>query len=209
MAIIFPLTIPPEVKITRFSFELISNNTVFRSPISNMIQVLARPGALWGGVFTLAPIKTIDSNAVKAFLVSLSGEKGSFWGFDPSHRTPSGIASTGAGDTPTVAGAGQIGNSINTTGWRINQTGLLLPGDYFQFSKQLKMVLESVDSDGLGESAITFEPPITKSPPDTQTVVFDNPVGEFRLEDSNQTRWDARPPDFHNFSFSIVEVPEI
>lgn len=212
MAISFPrplLTVPG---IKRYRFRPIYNNTVFVSPVTKTRQVIRRPGNLWGGFYEFAPKKTDEVRAMKAWISSMEGESGTFLGFDPTGRLPSGIADIGL-DTPLVDGAGQSGSSINTKGWRNNGTGLLLPGDYYQIgntglARQLKQVTEQVDSNGTGLATINFQTPLHASPAANDVIIFDNPVGVFNLINSEDIGWESDVDEFHRFAFAFIEVPQ-
>ena len=83
----------------------------------------------------------------------------------------------------------QTGNSIYSTGWDATQTGLLLPGDYIQLEgPELKIVTESVDSDGSGNALITFEPPLRVGPNNESTIETSNCVAPMLLS-QDESRW--------------------
>ncbi len=212
MAITFPRPLLTTPGIRRFRFRPVFNNTVFVSPVTKTKQVLRRPGNLWAGFYEFAPKKTKEVRAMKAWLLSMEGEYGTFLGFDPSGRLPSGIADVGS-DTPLVDGAGQTGSTLDTKGWRASGTGLLLPGDYFQIGNtgtaiQLKQVTEQVDSDAGGLATINFKTPLHASPAADDTIIFDNPVGVFSLTNAEDIGWEAGVDEFHTFAFAFVEVPQ-
>ncbi|MFQ5535578.1 MAG: hypothetical protein ACE5EM_12245 [Sphingomonadales bacterium] len=209
MTITFPRSLPAGLKITASRFGLNFNTVVHESPVNRVIQTQRRPGNLWSGVYKFAPIKAAAE--IKAWLASMEGPAGTFLGFDPDHRLPDGSASS-ATSTPLVQGASQSGTSIVTDGWAPNVAGLLLPGDYIQIgnaglARQFKIITEQVDSDALGNATLNFQPPLHKSPADNAVILFENPVGVFRLDD-NLAVWEANKAGVHGFAVSFVEVPE-
>lgn len=213
MAITFPRSLPTKPGIKSFRFRPVFNNTVFTSPVTKTRQVLRRPGNLWSGFYEFAPKKTEEVREMKAWIASMEGEFGTFLGFDPTGRLPSGIANVGS-DTPLVDGAGQTGSSLNTKGWRNNGTDLLLPGDYFQIGStgiaiQLKQAIESASSNGTGLATLNFKTPLHASPADNAPIIFDNPVGVFNLINAEDIGWEANVDEFHRFAFAFVEVPQV
>lgn len=182
-------------------FMLMSNTITFTSPLSGTVQTLEFPGAKWGGVYTLPPMKRPDASAWQSFFVQLRGSAGRFFGFDPMAKTPRGVAS----GSPLVNGSGQTGTTLTTDGWPINTTGLLLAGDYFQIGSELKMITASVNSNGAGEATLTFEPPLRNSPIDNSSIIYTNPTCIMRLVDDGQTSWDVNNLALYGISFAGVE----
>ena len=86
-----------------------------------------RTGARWEGVYTLPVMKRGAETAVwTAFFISLRGRLGTFLAFDPHNA----VARGSVPGTPLVKGATQTGNSLVTDGWGLNQSNILLAGDY-------------------------------------------------------------------------------
>lgn len=183
-------------------FALMSNTKVFVSPLSGATQTLEFPGAKWMGNFALPPMKRATAAAWHSFFVQLRGAAGRFYGFDPTAKTPRGVAS----GSPLVDGASQTGNTLTTDAWPLSTTGLLLPGDYFQVGSELKMVTASVDSDGAGVATITFEPPLRNSPTDNAAIVYTNPTCVMRLADDGQASWEVNNLALYGISFVGVEA---
>ncbi len=214
MTITFPraLLSSPGIKTNKFGLE--PNVIVHTSPLNMVPNFGELAGALLHGVYTFPPMLLAQAREWKAWLISLDGPANTFLGFDPDGRNPAGTASTASGDAPKVKGASQTGTSLVTDGWRTNQTGLLLPGDWFAVgdsgsARQLKMVMEQFDSDGLGEGTLSFKSPLQKSPADNANIIFESPVGMFQLVDEKQARWTANEISVHGFSFAFIERQEV
>lgn len=182
-------------------FSLMSNTITFTSPLSGTVQTLEFPGAKWGGVYTLPPMKRATAASWQSFFAQLRGAAGRFYGFDPGAKTPRGVAS----GAPLVNGASQTGTTLTTDAWPINTTGLLLPGDYFQVGSELKMITTSVNSNGVGEATLTFEPPLRNSPSDNAAIIYTNPTCIMRLVDDGQASWDVNNLALYGISFAGVE----
>lgn len=210
MAIVYPLTMPatPAFRVSGWTFE--GHTRSHESPDSRAEQVIALAGQRWRGVYTLPPMRDDQARAWRAFGVQLNGTAGTFLGFDPASRSPAG---TPAG-TPRVDGAHVAGSvDIATENWTSNRTGLLLPGDYVQLTlggaEQLKMVLNSVDSDGTGKATMTIGPPLHAAAAGGESVVHANPVGRFRL-DEDAYGWELDQMLTLGISFAVKEaIPNV
>lgn len=210
MAITFPRPLLTTPGINQFRFRLESNIEIFTSPISNVVQTIDRPGDFWAGFYNFAPKKASEVRELQAWLMSMKGGAKTFLGFDPTNRNPAGIANTGQ-DTILVNGASQTGSSLVCNGARFSGTGILKAGDYFQVGNvgvaiQLKMMVEDADSDGAGNITLNFEPPLGASPIDNAPIIFNNPVGVFRVSIPSAASWEATPNEFISISFPFVEV---
>jgi len=193
------LTMPSTPGFASAEFGLVTNTQVFTSPLAATAQTLELPGALWTVTYGL-PRMTYDTAAPwHAFILELMGPSGRFFGFDPVRTVPRGIYSSGS-DTPLVDIGSQTGKSLNTDGWRISGTGLLLPGDYFEVTadsvKELHMITSQVDSDGAGDATLNFVPPLRSSPLNNAVIVVTDPVVEMRLVNDGQGGWDIGGKEF-------------
>lgn len=204
------LTMPTTPGFAAANFSLVTNTQLFSSPLTKVAQTLELPGALWTVTYTLPLMRADNAAEWQAFLAELMGASGTFWGFDPSRTSPTGIYSSGS-DTPLVSAADQTGKSLTTDGWRNNGTGLLLPGDYFEViadsQKELHIITSQVDSDGSGLATLNFVPPLRSSPLNNAVITLTDPLVEMRLVDDNQATWSNVPPNFvESKSFSALEV---
>ncbi len=183
-------------------FGLIANTQTFRSPLDGTVQTLELTGARWRANYELPPMKRAQAAAWSAFLTELLGSAGRFFGFDPDARSPRG---SGLG-SPLVNGAGQTGKSLIVDGWSAIETGLLLPGDYFEVGGELKMTTAQVVSDAGGEATLAFTPPLRASPADGAALTLLNPKTTMMLTDDEQAFWDADRASLYGISFAGVEV---
>ncbi len=196
------LTMPAAPGFRASRFGLIANTQTFRSPLDGTVQTLEMTGARWQAKYDLPPMTRAQSAGWIAFLTDLMGSAGRFYGFDPDARTPRGSAL----GSPQVAGAGQSGKSLFVDGWTEIETGLLLPGDYFEVGGELKMVTAPADSDSAGEASISFTPPLRESPADNAAVTVVNPKATMMLVDDTQAIWDADRASIYGVSFAAVEA---
>ncbi len=196
------LTMPAAPGFRASRFGLIANTQTFRSPLDGTVQTLELTGARWQAKYELPPMTRAQAAAWIAFLTDLLGSAGRLYGFDPDARAPRGTAL----GSPQVAGAGQSGRSLFVDGWSELETGLLLPGDYFEVNGELKMVTAQANSDSAGETLVTFTPPLRASPADNAVVTVDNPKATMMLVDDTQATWDADRASIYGISFSAVEA---
>ena len=197
------LTMPTTPAFRASNFRLRANTQTFTSPLDKTVQTLELTGARWAATYHLPPTTRAQAAPWTAFLAELLGGSGRFFGFDPDATSPRG---SGGGDSPLVKGASQTGKSLNTDIWTINQTGLLLPGDYFEVNGELKMVTSSVDSDGAGDATIAFVPSLRASPADNAVLTLNNPKCTMMLTDDEQSSWDTDLLPLYDIAFSGVEA---
>lgn len=181
MAITYPIT-PPLAPVER-SLVLSGRSVVAitQSPFTLSQQIQAFGGEQWSFSMTLPPMARAEAEEWVAFLFKLKGRQGTFL-LGPYH----GRAARGTvPGMPSVDGANQTGNELDTTGWTANQTGILLAGDFVQLNSggttSLHKILEDADSDGAGDSTLLLWPSIRTSPADMSVVVVTNPVGHWLL----------------------------
>lgn len=197
------LTMPATPNFFSASFGLLGNTQIFESPFDNTVQTLEQTGARWNASYSLPIMTRATSAPWTAFLAELLGMSGRFFGFDPVAKLPRG---SGTGDSPLVQGASQTGKSLVTDAWTISQTGLLLPGDYFEVNGELKMVTASVDSDGAGDATINFVPSLRASPVNNAVVTQNNPKCTMRLLADDSGAWNIDGKEYYGVSFQGMEV---
>lgn len=197
------LTFPTLVrKPATFDFGLLSNTMSFTSPLSKSAQTVEMPSPRWQFSFTMDKLEEPDAALLQGFLAQLRGQAGRFYMYNMARQTPRGIA-TG---TPIVAGASQVGTTLNTSGWTVSQTGILKIGDFFKIGNELKMVVGAdVNSDGAGLATITFEPPIRSSPANASAIITSSPTAIFKLTSDDAT-WSTSAPTWTTFNLQGVEV---
>ena len=196
----YPITLPATPSFAASNFGLRSNTTVFTSPLTNVQQVLSRPGQVWRADFDLPWMGLADAAAWRAALASLRGRQGTFLVGDPIYdNTPRGTA----GGTPLVNGGSQTGNSLITDGWSNGAT--FLAGDYFSLGNYLHMLTADVTADGGGNATLVFEPTLRTSPSNNAALDISTPQAAMRLVD-DESMWEERPGPHWGISFKAVEA---
>lgn len=205
MAITYPQTLPttpaPQAQVWR------QRNVVAEmvSPYTLQSQRVEHPGQAWEGELDVVLHTAAEAAAWEAFLARLHGKFGTFLMGHVLHAGPRGSA-PGA---PVVNGAGQTGNQLNTRGWTVSQSGILLEGDYIQVGSgataRLYMVVQDANSDGSGDATLEIWPRLRESPADGATVVTSNPQGVFKLGD-NVPAVNLSPPEVHQLRIPVVEA---
>jgi len=181
MAILaFPTNLPSNAE-----WQLVSNTAMFKSPLNGTVQTTELPGARWHVSLTFPNQTPAEGRILVAFLVALRGEAGRFTLHDHTQPVPRGTI-TGA---PAVVGAGQVGTTINTSGW----TGTLLAGDMIGIGGELKMVTADVTGAGATTVPVSFEPALRNSPADLSAIVINAPTAVFKLTGDNQAAWKVSP----------------
>ena len=206
MAISYPLTLPT-TGIASIEWESGDNVAISASPFTNYEQVHRHPGHDLSAVVTLPPMKQVDAEIWIAWLRSLRGVEGTFLMGGPLKTSPLGSA----GGTPLVAGADQVGDSIDIDGAALSQTGWLKAGDYINLGAAADgawhQVLVDVDTNGSGEATIDVWPSINIAPADNDPIVTSNTTGIFRLA-TNKINWSVNNASIYGISFSVTQVGE-
>jgi hypothetical protein len=193
----YPLTMPTSPAPVRSTIRLIRKTAVAESPFTGQQQVYSHPYAIWQMEISLPPMLPAQAGAWKAFILQLSGRKGTFLAGDPDMKLPRGTA-TGA----TINGASQTGNVITVSGM-VNTT--LLKGDYIQIGQRLHMVCNDHGGGGTGVTILEIEPALRSSPANGSSVIVQNPKGLWRLA-SDDIGWDSDHVRRHAFTIACVEA---
>lgn len=114
--------------------------------------------------------------------------------------------------TQTVAaassGTSQTGGALTLKGLPVSTSGLLLPGDPFEFitsvGSEFKRATAPLNSDASGMGHLMFESPIRNSPADGAAVIFQRPLMRSML-DSNSIRWTEKLGGFCDLEFTAAE----
>ncbi len=206
------LNMPSSPGFTDSRFGLRSNTqTDLTSPLSQTSQFLELPGARWYANYTLPSMSRDQAAAWQAFLVTLRGRAGRFYGFDPDARTPRGSAKAKAfGTLKIVAGSPEpSGNTLVVDGAGASEQGVFRAGDYLAYDvatgRQLHMVTADVDADASGVMSLTIEPPIRTSPADNSNVIVATATCIMRLV-NDDPGWDANRISRYGISFEAIEV---
>jgi hypothetical protein len=199
MTISYPVTMPTTPGFVSSTFGLSSNTTVFPSPLSRHEQVLERPGALWKAEFVLPPMRPATAAQWRAFLASLRGRFGTFYGFDPDLKAPLGTA-TG---TILVAGGSQTGNDLAVDG--VSVSGTILAGTYFQLENRFYMVVQDATANGSGQATLAINPALRSAPANDAALTFTNPKCIMRLVDDS-VQWGGDRNSNVTLQFAAIET---
>jgi hypothetical protein len=168
--------------------QLRANTMVFESPLNGAVQTTELPGARWVCEITYDTLSKPDRLLMQAFLSKLRGRAGRVFLWDMSHYKPQGVAS----GSPLVNGASQTGASLITDGWTISQSPIIKAGDYVGVNNELKRIVADSNSNGSGQSTLTFEPPLRSSPADNAAITTDKPKFTGMLIDDDQDIFTSR-----------------
>jgi hypothetical protein len=155
--------------------QLRANTMVFESPLNGAVQTTELPGARWVCEITYDTLSKPDRLLMQAFLSKLRGRAGRVFLWDMSHYKPQGVAS----GSPLVNGASQTGASLITD-------------DYVGVNNELKRIVADSNSNGSGQSTLTFEPPLRSSPADNAAITTDKPKFTGMLIDDDQDIFTSR-----------------
>ncbi|MGO2497784.1 MAG: hypothetical protein ACTH6I_07160 [Vibrio litoralis] len=147
----------------------------FESEFTGVEQNIYHPGARWVIEMNFNTLTEQKWRRLSVFLNDLQGKSGVFAITDHSRE------GTPAKGTPYVSGDGQTGRQLVTAGWNPRQLVLKL-GDLITVNDELKEVNEDVWSDAIGAATFTFNPPLRKSPPNSEPIVTINPYVVVRLD---------------------------
>lgn len=207
MAITYPLTIPSHTGIS--SYELRAVNAVSRSmsPFTFASTVYEYAGKRWELDITLPPMKRADAEIWVAWLISLKGQRGTFYAGDFQAVTPQGSGRDS--DTVLIDGAISSGSTISIDGATSNTTNYLKAGDYLQTgtgtARQLFKVLQNVDTDSSGAADVEVWPNVRTSIANNASVTLESTKGIFRLA-SNETAFSVDSLASYGLSFGAVEA---
>ncbi|EAQ43703.1 hypothetical protein MED193_12568 [Roseobacter sp. MED193] len=156
------------------------------SPFTGSQQIQDWGGEWWEVTFDVALTKGRNGRRLSAFFTELGGVRGWFTLRDPSAARPDLAAMDIA-----VAGVGQSGNTLVTSGWDAEALALEA-GDFFSLGTgqdmRLHMVTEDVVADASGVAVLTFTPRLRQSPVDMSPVEVAAPGGALRLTQPVPTR---------------------
>jgi len=193
MAISYPLNTPTTIGIEQIEIRAVNSVATSQSPFTYKQQVVNFGGQRWEASVSIPSTLRDKAAEWAAMLVALKGPTGTFLLGDPDYATPRGTVSscvvTGSAGDETVS---------------VVMTGSLLAGDYIQLgsgsSARLHKVL--VNQSGSGNLEIW---PALRSNYTSQSAIFNNPKGLFRLA-SNVTSWSINNSSAYGISFDAIEV---
>lgn len=204
MAITYPLSLPA---VAPRSIRFRSNSMVGASisPFTGSQQVYAHQGQFFSAEVDLPPMRAEYAEAWVGFLLALNGREGTFLMGDPTRTATQGV---GTG-TPLVKGASQTGNTLESDGWTISQTGILKAGDWIQLgsgsTSSLHKIVQDCNSDGSGNATLEIWPRLRSAPADNAAITVASTKGLWRLAE-NQQGWDIGEALVYGIRFSCVEA---
>lgn len=217
MAIIYPLSLPAGIEITRLAFKPVEVVGASVSPFTLETQTQRHQGQAWMIDIDLAPMRRAQAEEMIGFKLSLKGRHGTFLLGDIMGAVPRGAA-TG---TPVAesrmdsdSDGEQATNLIRdeilyTRGWTGLLSGALKTGDYLQLgsgaSAHLHKVLSDVDADSDGLAAIDIWPRLRDTVADGAPLILTDTAGLFRLA-GNTMDWSVDGAEIYGLSFSAVEA---
>ncbi|CAB4176623.1 hypothetical protein UFOVP1672_27 [uncultured Caudovirales phage] len=206
MTISYPLTMPTAPGFVRVSFAPSFVVGVSNDPFALTQQVYRWPGAAWNVEVELPRMRRAQAEEWLGFLLSLKGRYGTFYIGDPDAKIPRGLA-TG---TAVTTGTNTVrAESITTSGWTNNGTGILKRGDYIQIgtstSRRLYKVLTDANSGTSGLATFDIFPPLRATLATGTPITTGTTTGVFRLA-QNTVNWDTNEMAVYGLSFSAVEA---
>ena len=207
MAITYPLSIPTHTGIR--SYELRATNAIAysASPFTFAGTSYEYPGKAWTLDITLPQMKRADAEIWISWLISLKGQKGTFYAGDFQAVTPRGSARDA--DTATINGAVSSGSSLSIDSAPASKTNYLRVGDYIQVgsgtSRQLFKCLEDVDTNSSGQTTVEVWPNVRTSISDGAAITFESAQGIFRLVD-NQVSFSVGELANYGVTFAATEA---
>ena len=171
------------------------------NPYTLKQQIQNWQAGLLGATVTLPPMQRALAAPWIAFLTQTQGQNAVFYFGDGL----GGMAQGTAEGLGVIQGIFQGPYSLTTSGWDVNQFGLLLPGDWLQVGYQLFMCLDQVNSDGAGNASFAVWPQVRVQPASGTPVVTTNPQGLFRMK-ANRRTWNESYLRTYGLSFQIREA---
>jgi hypothetical protein len=169
---------------SEIAFELVRAQESLQT-ISGVTQITSFPDVRWFAQLQVIPQQGAALRAWALALDRLSDLSNVLALSPPYYEGPS----TGyAGSNPAVAGADQLGLSLDVDGLP-NSTAILIAGDFISFdttsaksntNRQLIKVGANVTSNGSGQATITLETPIRQAPANDAVVNVLTPSAFFK-----------------------------
>lgn len=215
MAITYPLTMPTITGMSRISLRAINGTIVTRSPFTYKEQVQTFGAQRWEADISLPPMKRAAAETWIAWLMSLKGQRGTFYLGDPTGYMPRGSAR----DADTIAVFNDPATFVpqnDTMYFDTNKnsvTGYLKAGDYIQLgigsdgTQHLHKVLQDVDTNENGGCEVVIWPNIRRAAHKADNyadIKVQNTTGIFRLG-ASVASWDINQAQTYGLNFTAVE----
>ena len=207
MAISYPLS-HPTTGIAQIELRALNAVAYSRSPFTFAGVSYEYAGKMWQADVTLPAMARSDAEQWISWLISLKGQKGTFYLGDPAATTP--LGSGRDSDTVTTDGSTAAGsNTIDITSAPVSQTDYLKAGDYLQIgtgsTRQLFKVLADVDTDSSGDATVDVWPDVRSTIATGSAVTMESTKGIFRLA-SNETAFSINEASIYGITFGAMEA---
>lgn len=172
------------------------------NPLTGSMRTVGMPGARWLATLGWDLLDRVDADYLKGVLMQLQGQTNRLVLWDLVQPYPRGAGS----GSPVINGAGQQGVNINITGATPNITAWVYPGDKFEIGGELKIATAQSNTNGLGQTTLSFQPPTRASPANGGVVKMVQPAANFVLE-SNTISWEyGTGVAVRNMKISLIEA---
>jgi len=173
-----------------------SNNPTLKSTsLSGRVQTRKVAGQYWSFTATYPPMKAVDFNPIRAFVVKQEGQHGIFTVVLPIESTTSGTASGTVTCSATAKGLGSVTVAA--------LTGVIKTGDFVKFSGHSKVYMVTADRSGAG--ALAFTPSLVEAVASTDTLIYSEVPFTVRLVNDTQS-WQLGMSAFYRYDVDFVEV---
>jgi len=193
MSITYPLDTPTTIGIESIELRAVNAVATSQSPFTYSQQIVSHQGQRWEASVNIPNVRRDLAAEWKAFLTALKGPTGTFLLGDPDYATS-------RGDVSSATLSGSAGDETVT----VTMTGSLLAGDYIQLGSGANAKLHQVLVDQSGSGSLEIWPAL-RSNYTSQSVVFNNPKGLFRLT-GNMSSWSINSSSAYGISFECAEV---
>ena len=196
-----PIALPAAPAWRNASITPIQASQRFRSALSGVTQVVAKPGGYWRAEFALPPLSAAQAREWSAVLMQLAG------GADRVYLAPPIKNVLPAMGSPVINGANQTGQALSVSG--ITAGAVIPAGTWLSFAtatfRSLHVTVASATANGSGVASLAIRHAIRKSPTNGGAVNFATPTGEFLLE--------GQPPalsaDLQRYALSLAFVEAV
>ena len=181
MGYTYPLTLPTSPGIVSGTLKLVRAQSRSISPFTFATQIQIYPGEQWKGNFELPRMTQAQIAEWESTILKLRGMQGTFLWSMPTSNRGSLLAGVGGVNAESFTSDGY---GVNTSGWQNSKTGVLLKGDWIQFSNyEYKKVVENVNSGVSGLAVVYFESAIRDDSiaGSSSAINITTPQGKFRL----------------------------
>lgn len=191
------ITIPSTPKPQTMNWKLVMPAQNNISQWTGARQVLVSGRGWWECQITYPPIVgSANFRAWASFIAKMQG---------PVNDVQIAVDPTAQSALPNamlVNGASQTGRTLNVDGMPYSST-ILYAGQYVTVGNQLLQLTADVTTNGTGQAALSFEPPLRASPADNATVEYKNPYCLMYLVDDPSRS--IEPGYVYAISFNLRE----